>query len=103
MIFEEGLHRHTDINTDVNTQLWLDINLAKGLTWYTKGAVRQINTRSEYWRGNPQPVYNYHTGVMAEMQGGYGYSVDENRTFYTNLYTYLKYDFTTPNKIIIFH
>lgn len=98
MMFEQGLHRHTDINTDVNVQLWLDISLAKGLTWYTKGAVRQVNTRSEYWRGNPQPVYNYHTGVMAEMQGGYGYSVDENRTFYTNFYTYLKYEFTTPNK-----
>ena len=98
MIIEKNLNRQTNINTDVNAQLWLDIQLAKGLSWYTKGAVRQVNTRNENWAGNPQPLYNYHTGELLEMNGGYGYTVDENRTFYTNLYTYLKYDYTTPNE-----
>ena len=98
MIIEKDLNRQTNINTDVNAQLWLDIQLAKGLSWYTKGAVRQVNTRNENWVGNPQPLYNYHTGGLMEMNGGYGYTVNENRTFYTNLYTYLKYDYTTPNE-----
>ena len=98
MIIEKNLNRQTNINTDVNAQLWLDIQLVKGLSWYTKGAVRQVNTRNENWAGNPQPLYNYHTGELLEMNGGYGYTVDENRTFYTNLYTYLKYDYTTPNE-----
>lgn len=99
MICEEGVFRRTNISTDVNAQLWLDIQLAKGLTWYTKGAVRQINTRNEYWIGNPRPLYNYHTGEEAGTYGGYGYTVEEYRTFYTNLYSYLKYEFTTPNKM----
>lgn len=98
LVFEENLHRNTNINTDVNAQLWLDIRLAKGLSWYTKGAVRQINTRNEYWRGNLRPVYNYHTGEFVENQGDLGYTVDENRTFYTNLYTYLKYEFSILDK-----
>lgn len=97
MIIEKDINRQRNINTDVNAQLWLDIQLAKGLTWYTKGAVRQVNTRNENWAGNPQPLYNYHTGDLLEMNGGYGLTVDENRTFYTDLYTYLKYDFTIPN------
>ena len=98
MICEENLHRQTNINTDVNAQIWLDIKLAKGLSWYTKGAVRQVNTRSEYWRGGVNPVYNYHTGEFVESQGDYGYSVNEYRTFYTNLYSYLKYDYEIPEK-----
>ena len=98
MIVEKDLFHQKQINTDVNAQLWLDIDLAKGLKWYTKGAVRQVNTRNENWRGGMQPTYNYHTGELVEMTGDYGYSVGENRTFYTNLYTYLKYDYTTPNK-----
>lgn len=98
MIIDKDLNRQTNINTDVNAQLWLDIQLAKGLKWYTKGAVRQINLRNENWAGNPQPLYNYHTGELLEMNGGYGYTVDENRTFYTNLYTYLKYDYATSDR-----
>lgn len=98
MVVEEGLRHNANRKTDVNAQLWLDVQLAKGLNWYTKGAVRQINERNEYWAGGQLPVYNYHTGELVEMQGQFGYTVDENRTFYTNLYTYLKYDFSTPNK-----
>ena len=100
MIVAEDILRQKNINTDINAQLWLDMNLCKGLTWYTKGAVRQINTRNEYWRGGAISLYNYHTGDFMEANAadGYGLTVDENRTFYTNLYTYLKYDYTTPNE-----
>lgn len=98
MIEEKDLFHQTNVNTDINAQLWLDIQLTQGLTWYTKGAVRQVNTRNENWRGGMQPTYNYHTGELIEMTGDYGLSVSENRTFYTNLYTYLKYDYATPNR-----
>ena len=98
MIVEKDLFHQTNVNTDINAQLWLDIQLTQGLTWYTKGAVRQVNTRNENWRGGMQPTYNYHTGELIEMTGDYGLSVSENRTFYTNLYTYLKYDYATPNR-----
>lgn len=98
VIIEENLRRHTNNVTDVNAQLWLEINLAKGLTWYTKGAVRQNNEREEHWIGGSVPMYNFHTGELSDNQGDPGFEAKEFRTFYTNLYTYLKYDFTTPNK-----
>lgn len=97
-IIGEGLRHHTDNTTDINTQLWMEINLAKGLSWYTKGAVRQNNQRSEYWIGGSVPLYNFHTGAVSDNQGDPGFEVNEYRTFYTNLYTYLKYDFTSSNQ-----
>ena len=39
-----------DNNFDINAQLWLEINLAKGLTWYTKGAARLQSNKSLYDR-----------------------------------------------------
>lgn len=98
VIIEENLRRHTNNITDVNAQLWLEINLMKGLTWYTKGAVRQNNEREEHWIGGSVPMYNFHTGELSDNQGDPGFEAKEFRTLYTNLYTYLKYDFTTPNK-----
>lgn len=87
-------------NFDVNAQLWLDINLAKGLSWYTKGAVRLQSNKSKEWGGSDVPVYNYHTGEQTGFldRGANGLTVEDQRRFYTNFYTYLKYDFTTPNQ-----
>ena len=34
---------------DINAQLWLDIKLAKGLSWYTKGAVRLQSNKWKEW------------------------------------------------------
>lgn len=98
LIMETGKQRHTDNTTDVNVQGWVDIQLAKGLSWYTKGAVRQYNNRSEQWTGNPEQVYYYQSGMASEQQGGFGYDVGEERSFYSNLYSYLKYEYSTPNK-----
>lgn len=85
---------------DVNAQLWLEINLAKGLSWYTKGAARLQSNKWKEWGGSNVPVYNYHTGEVAGSldRGSNGFTVEDQRRFYTNLYTYLKYDYTTPNK-----
>ena len=79
---------------DINAQLWLEINLAKGLTWYTKGAARLQSNKSKDWRGSTTYTYDYHTGERSSEldKGGLGLSVGDGRRFYTNLYSYLKYD-----------
>ena len=84
-----------DDNYDVNAQLWAEITLFKGLTWYTKGAARLQSNKYRIWGGSDVPVYNYHTGQQAAYldRGSNGYEEKDTRTFYTNLYTYLKYDF----------
>lgn len=83
-----------DNNFDINAQLWLEINLAKGLTWYTKGAARLQSNKSKDWRGSTTYTYDYHTGEKSSEldKGGLGLSVGDSRRFYTNLYSYLKYD-----------
>lgn len=98
VVVDEDLNRHVNNITDINAQLWLEINLTKGLTWYSKGAIRQNNERAENWYGGTIPMYNFHTGDLSNTQGESGLDVKEYRTLYTNLYTYLKYDFTTPNR-----
>lgn len=86
-------------NFDINAQLWVEVNLAKGLTWHTKGAVRLESNKSKEWGGSDEPVYDYHTGVKTGNldKGSNGLTVEDQRRFYQNLYTYLKYDYTTPN------
>ena len=83
-----------DNNFDINAQLWLEINLAKGLTWYTKGAARLQSNKSKDWRGSTTYTYDYHTGERSSEldKGGLGLSVGDGRRFYTNLYSYPKYD-----------
>lgn len=83
-----------DNNFDINAQLWLEINLAKGLTWCTKGAARLQSNKSKDWRGSTTYTYDYHTGERSSEldKGGLGLSVGDGRRFYTNLYSYLKYD-----------
>lgn len=83
-----------DNNFDINAQLWLEINLAKGLTWYTKGAARLQSNKSKDWRGSTTYTYDYHTGERSSEldKGGLGLSVGDGRRFYANLYSYLKYD-----------
>lgn len=87
-------------NFDINAQLWVEVNLAKGLTWHTKGAVRLQSNKSKEWGGSDEPVYNYHTGEKSGNldKGSNGLTVEDQRRFYQNLYTYLKYDYSTPNR-----
>ena len=92
-IIGENAMKH-DNNFDINAQLWLEINLAKGLTWYTKGAARLQSNKSKDWRGSTTYTYDYHTGEKSSEldKGGLGLSAGDSRRFYTNLYSYLKYD-----------
>ncbi len=75
-------------------------NLVKGLKWYTKAAVRfgQSNTRN--WSQVGVPAYNYLTG---EQQGtipvsGKGLDASTSTSVYTNIYTYLNYDWSSKNE-----
>lgn len=81
-------------NFDINTQMWLEINPVKGLTWHTKGATRLRSGKTKDWIGSPTPIYNYHSGEQSGTldKGGAGLTVSDSRVFYTNFYTYLRYD-----------
>lgn len=92
IVAEKVLNRQR--NFDLNSQMWLEVNLLKGLTWFTKGAARLVSGKTKDWRGADVPVYYYHTGEKGSNldKGGNGLNVNDNRRFYTNFYTYLKYD-----------
>lgn len=83
----------TTTNYDISSQLWTDIKLAKGLSWYSKLAVNLGDVSYKDWR----PVvnqYNYHTGEFSRLLdvGGEGLISNNSRNYYTNFFTYLKYD-----------
>lgn len=87
------------IDYDVNSQAWITVDIIKGLTWHTKGAVRLTHSREKDWR-TTVPLYNFHTGEgMSYLDvGGSGLSVRNDQRFYSNFYTYLKYDFDLLDK-----
>ena len=88
------------VNTDVNAQAWLELNLAKGLTWYSKGAIRYSQEHSKDWRAQTTPVYWYHTGESASNlnTGGTGLDSDMDYSTYLNFYTYFKYDWASAQQ-----
>lgn len=88
------------VDTDVNAQAWLEVNPIKGLSWYTKGAMRYKQQHVKDWGALPTPVYYYHDGVQNGTlnTNGTGLTSTMDNSSYYNLYTYLKYDWTTPNK-----
>lgn len=87
-------------NVDRNTndyafsaQGWVDIQLYKGLKWYTKGAINL--DFSKYSDFRPQvPLYNFRTNEFMTFLdvGGDGLIVQDDQNEYLNLYTYLNYD-----------
>ena len=91
-VAESGVSRKRT-NYDANAQLWVEIKPAKGLTWYTKGAVNYNDYATKDWRTNV-PLYWFHTGDPAGNLdvGTVGLTVANERTFYTNLHSYLKYE-----------
>uniref|UniRef100_A0AB33JAC4 TonB-dependent receptor n=2 Tax=unclassified Prevotella TaxID=2638335 RepID=A0AB33JAC4_9BACT len=97
-IMDAGVKR-TQRNFDLNSQIWVQVDLLKGLSWYTKGAVRLLDTKQKVFVSGVFPIYDYHTGVANGSldTGTQGLSVDDGRRFYKNLYSYLKYDFALNN------
>lgn len=91
IVENDALNKAT--NYDVNSQLWADIKLLKGLNWYTKMAVNYAQTGEKDWR----PVvslYDFHTGDFSRTLdvGGEGLIAAEYKNFYTNFFSYLKYE-----------
>lgn len=88
------------VNTDVNAQAWLEISPVKGLSWYTKGAMRYKQQHVKNWGALPTPIYYYHDGVQNGTlnTNGTGLTSTMENSSYYNLYTYLKYDWAAPNK-----
>lgn len=88
-----------DISTDVNGQIWLDTKLAKGLSWYTKTAIRFSHNQYKDWRTLPTPQYYTQSGIFGRFldSGGTGLISNMTASTYTNLYSYLKYNYETAN------
>lgn len=88
------------IDTDVNLQAWAEVTPVKGLTWYTKGAVRYQMEHSKDWGALPTPIYFYHDGTQNGTlnTNGTGLTSNMNTSTYLNLYTYLKYDWLSSNQ-----
>ena len=81
------------IDHSVNAQVWTDFQLAKGLRWYSKGAIIGDFDKSKDWRPIV-PLYNYHSGdFMTDLDvGGRGLNVNTTQNVYTNLFSYLNYE-----------
>ncbi len=91
-IIENNVDRNTD-DYVIGAQGWIDIQLCKGLKWYTKGAINL--DFSKYSDFRPQvPLYNFRTNeFMTYLDvGGDGLIVQDDQTVYTSLYTYLNYE-----------
>lgn len=93
-ILDNKVFRNTE-DYAANTQLWLEVQLLKGLTWYTKGAANA--TFSKYNDFRPQiPLYNFQTNALMTLLdvGGAGLEIRDEQNIYTNLFTYLNYENT---------
>lgn len=88
------------VNTDANVQTWAEIKPFKGLTWYTKGAIRYKAQHYKDWGAIPTPIYFYHDGTQNGTLNTNGTGLTSNMEYstYVNLYTYLKYDWLSSNK-----
>lgn len=91
IVANDALRKTVDYN--FSSQLWADIKLMKGLSWYTKMAINFDDVSYKDWR----PIvntYNFHTGEQVSTLdvGGEGLISNNSRTYYTNLFSYLKYD-----------
>ena len=88
------------VKTDANVQAWAEIKPFKGLTWYTKGAIRYKAQHYKDWGAIPTPIYFYHDGTQNGTLNTNGTGLTSNMEYstYVNLYTYLKYDWLSSNK-----
>ena len=88
------------VNTDANVQALAEIKPFKGLTWYTKGAIRYKAQHYKDWGAIPTPIYFYHDGTQNGTLNTNGTGLTSNMEYstYVNLYTYLKYDWLSSNK-----
>jgi len=86
-----------NVNTDINTQFWLEITPLKGLTWLSKGAARFRHDHDKLYYADPIPQYYYHTGEFSRLLDTRGPGLTSKMTTntYVNFYSTLKYDIAT--------
>jgi TonB-linked SusC/RagA family outer membrane protein len=95
-VYELGMTDNR-IDYESSAQLWAEISLFKGLTWYTKGAVN-FSDKNDKYKASTVHQYSYLTDeFLGDMSLGSGLSVTNARTFYTNFYSYLQYETTVSN------
>lgn len=83
-----------NVNYAVNAQLWLNLELSKGLNWYVKGAVNGYFNRNKAF-GVTIPTYNYlYPDSLSLSNNIPAIGLDEymDQTIYKNVYTYLNYE-----------
>lgn len=89
------LDRKFTYNTDdyaANLQAWMELQLFKGLSWYTKGAYNFNMDKYKDYKSTLDEYY-YHTGTLGTtLDLGKGLTDQDQQTIYTNLFTYLNYD-----------
>ena len=93
IIDSKALKNITDYN--LSGQLWGDITLLKDFKWYSKLAVTYADESYKDWRP-VVPTYNYRTGEKkGDLDvGGKGLISNNAKNFYTNFFSYLKYEKT---------
>ncbi|MFV0506406.1 MAG: SusC/RagA family TonB-linked outer membrane protein [Bacteroidales bacterium] len=92
-LIENNVMRNT---TDyaIVAQGWLDVQLLKGLKWYTKAAVNLDFSKYDDFKPI-LPLYNYHTYEFMsflDVGGAEGLEVRDDQSEYKNLFTYLNFD-----------
>lgn len=91
------IYNDVDLNTteyNISPQGWVDVQLLKGLSWYTKAAINASFNKSDDFR--PQiSGYNFRTHdfvrILSIGGGGVGLTARNESNFYSNLYSYLNY------------
>lgn len=92
--FAANNQKSTYIDYAITSQLWADLEILKGLHWYTKGAVNGYFTRGKTF-STTIPVYNYFYPDSAGLSSNIpGNGLDEamEQTIYKNLFSYLNYE-----------
>ena len=88
----DGKINHNTDDYSVNTQAWVEVQLSKSLSWYTKGAVNASFDKYKDFRP-PLQLYNFRTNqFMTTLDLGGGLTVQDQQTIYTNLYSYFNYE-----------
>lgn len=93
LVENEVFYKNRDYS--INLQGWMDVQLVKGLNWYSKAAIVSDFDKESDWQPDVS-VYNYHTGErMSNLDvGGKGLTNTRKENRYINIFSYLKYDKT---------
>jgi len=84
----------SNIDFAITSQLWTDLEIIKGLHWYTKGAINGYFTRSKTF-SSAIPLLNYLYPDSASLSSnipGNGLTESMTETIYKNLFSYISYD-----------